>query len=214
MNFRGDKMSTFRFGTSVGPARIVGNAQEVREEDEDKPVDDADPNVMMQCPYDPNHQIRACRFPFHVLKCTKNHPKLAKELKTCPFNAKHMVPRHELARHIERCEDKPSLTTEDDGNTKMDPKFHVPVKCMSLPCEEDWEKEADDNVATFVWGVTNNQLIINESATEMKMGFLIFLLLFYKLSCKMCSCPICYAVMHFIELFCLFLALRHLLRTT
>lgn len=34
MNFRGDEMSTFRFGTSVGPARIVGNAQEVREEDE------------------------------------------------------------------------------------------------------------------------------------------------------------------------------------
>ncbi|XP_017342922.1 gametocyte-specific factor 1 isoform X2 [Ictalurus punctatus] len=161
MNFRGDEMSTFRFGTSVGPARIVGNAQEVREEDEDKPVDDADPNVVMQCPYDPNHHIRACRFPFHVLKCAKNHPKLAKELKTCPFNAKHMVPRHELARHIEHCEDKPSLTTEDDGNTKMHPKFHVPVKCTSLPCEEDWEKEADDNAATFVWGVTNHQLIVN-----------------------------------------------------
>lgn len=22
----------------------------------------------------------------------------------------------------------------------MHPKFHVPVKCTSLPCEEDWEK--------------------------------------------------------------------------
>lgn len=34
-----------------------------------------------------------------------------------------MVPRHELARHIERCEDKPSLTTEDgkilDGNDAL-----------------------------------------------------------------------------------------------
>lgn len=35
-------------------------------------ADDAsDPNRIVQCPYDKNHQIRASRFPFHVLKCRK-----------------------------------------------------------------------------------------------------------------------------------------------
>ncbi|MCI4387194.1 hypothetical protein PGIGA_G00071300 [Pangasianodon gigas] len=155
-------MSSIRFGSSVGPARITGNAQEVREEAEAKPVDDADPNVMMQCPYDKNHQIRACRFPFHILKCAKNHPKLASELKTCPFNAKHLVPKHELAHHIEHCEDKRLITMEDDGNNKMHSKFHVPIKWTAPACEEDWEEEADDNAATFVWGVTNNLLTVNK----------------------------------------------------
>lgn len=34
MNSRGKKMSTFRYGSSLGPARITGNAQEVCEEAE------------------------------------------------------------------------------------------------------------------------------------------------------------------------------------
>jgi len=38
---------------------------------EDTLNDDADPNRIVQCPYDKNHQIRASRFPFHVLKCRK-----------------------------------------------------------------------------------------------------------------------------------------------
>lgn len=120
-------------------------------------TDDAsDPNRIVQCPYDKNHQIRASRFPFHVLKCRKvgygregllhmfifhiivieivktlcswhlcnesviclprlfqNHPKLASELKTCPFNARHLIPKHELSHHITNCEDKRSLNAED-----------------------------------------------------------------------------------------------------
>lgn len=35
------------------------------------PDDAGDPNRLVQCPYDKNHQIRASRFPFHVLKCRK-----------------------------------------------------------------------------------------------------------------------------------------------
>lgn len=42
----------------------------------------------------------------------QNHSKLASELKTCPFNARHLVPRHELAHHIEHCENKCSFTVE------------------------------------------------------------------------------------------------------
>ncbi|TTO15639.1 Gametocyte-specific factor 1 [Bagarius yarrelli] len=128
-------MSTIKFGSSVGPSGILGSSYDCREQEEAKPVDDADPDAMMQCPYDKSHQIRACRFPFHILKCAKNNPKLARELKTCPFNAKHLLPSHELAHHTEHCKDKPVSTLEN---------------------------EVDDNAATFVWGVTNKPLPENK----------------------------------------------------
>lgn len=34
-------------------------------------VDSLDPEKLIQCPYDKNHQIRACRFPYHLIKCRK-----------------------------------------------------------------------------------------------------------------------------------------------
>ncbi|XP_058265632.1 gametocyte-specific factor 1 [Hemibagrus wyckioides] len=156
-------MSTIRYGTSVGPSRVKGDAREHWEEDEAKPVDDADPNVMMQCPYDQSHQIRACRFPFHILKCAKNHPKLASELRTCPFNAKHLVHKQELASHIEHCKDK-SIEDAVDSSAEVNRKFHVPIKWTAPASKEDWEKESDDNAETFVWGVKNNLLPVNKSA--------------------------------------------------
>lgn len=33
--------------------------------------DDCDPDKLLQCPFDKNHQIRACRFPYHLIKCRK-----------------------------------------------------------------------------------------------------------------------------------------------
>lgn len=30
-----------------------------------------DPERLVQCPYDKHHQIRACRFPYHLVKCRK-----------------------------------------------------------------------------------------------------------------------------------------------
>jgi len=30
-----------------------------------------EPEKLMQCPYDKNHQIRPCRFPYHIIKCRK-----------------------------------------------------------------------------------------------------------------------------------------------
>ncbi|XP_062871854.1 gametocyte-specific factor 1 [Trichomycterus rosablanca] len=154
-------MSTIRYGSSVGPAGVqsVGNAQNGLEEVEAKPVDPADSDKLLQCPYDKNHQIRACRFPFHILKCAKNHPKLASELKTCPYNAKHIMPKHELAHHIENCEDKGLVTLEDESNTDVHRKFRVPVTTWTNHAsEEDWENEADNQAETFVWGVSTNQL--------------------------------------------------------
>ncbi|TKC52660.1 hypothetical protein EI555_004517 [Monodon monoceros] len=69
-------------------------------------VDTLDPEKLLQCPYDKNHQIRACRFPYHLIKCRKNHPDIANKLATCPFNARHQVPRAEISHHISSCDDK------------------------------------------------------------------------------------------------------------
>ncbi|CAM5080940.1 unnamed protein product [Eretmochelys imbricata] len=40
---------------------------------EDNSVDALDPERLIQCPYDNYHQIRACRFPYHLIKCRKAH---------------------------------------------------------------------------------------------------------------------------------------------
>ncbi|XP_022532554.2 gametocyte-specific factor 1 isoform X1 [Astyanax mexicanus] len=156
--------STIRFGSSLGPRAVHSTAELLNGEVPEKPDDPSDPNKMLQCPYDKNHQIRASRFPYHILKCRKNHPKLAEELKTCPFNAKHLMPKHELSHHIENCEDRCSITIEGESTTERLQKFQVPVSTWTNPTstEEDWDKEADDHAATFVWGVSTNVLSQNK----------------------------------------------------
>uniref|UniRef100_A0A8C9ZSD5 CHHC U11-48K-type domain-containing protein n=1 Tax=Sander lucioperca TaxID=283035 RepID=A0A8C9ZSD5_SANLU len=117
--------ATIRFGTTCAPCKTAPvQSPQLEEETDEK--GNCDPEKLLQCPFDKNHQIRACRFPYHLIKCRKNHPKLAMELKTCPFNARHLVPKHELTYHTETCEDRISVDTED---------------------------EADDDAAPFVWGV-------------------------------------------------------------
>uniref|UniRef100_A0A8C8VHS9 CHHC U11-48K-type domain-containing protein n=1 Tax=Pelusios castaneus TaxID=367368 RepID=A0A8C8VHS9_9SAUR len=64
-----------------------------------------DPERLVQCPYDKNHQIRACRFPYHLSKCRENNKKIAQELATCPYNARHRVLKHKLKLHISTCPD-------------------------------------------------------------------------------------------------------------
>ncbi|XP_042558237.1 gametocyte-specific factor 1-like [Dipodomys spectabilis] len=78
-----------------------------------------DPERLLQCPYDKNHKIRSCRFPYHLVKCKENHPDIAAKLATCPFNARHLVPRDQLTEHIATCMDKTSL--EDDVESLEDP---------------------------------------------------------------------------------------------
>ncbi|XP_077074640.1 gametocyte-specific factor 1 isoform X2 [Siphateles boraxobius] len=159
-------MATIRFGSSVGLSGVNSEHQlhswnEQSAYGEDTHTDDADPNRIVQCPYDKNHQIRASRFPFHVLKCRKNHPKLASELKSCPFNARHLIPKHELSHHITNCEDKRSLNAEE-GKIEVLEKFQVPVNTCANPSpNEDWETETDDNAVMFVWG-ESNQLAQNK----------------------------------------------------
>ncbi|XP_023117414.1 gametocyte-specific factor 1-like [Amphiprion ocellaris] len=146
-------MATYRFGTTSSPSRTAteGRAQPVEESDV---KDDADPNRLLQCPYDKSHQIRASRFPYHIIKCRKNHPELASELKACPFNARHLVPKHELAHHTETCENRPSGDSQDAGNSNECCQWHVPVSTWVNPnMTENWDEEVDNDAAPFVWGV-------------------------------------------------------------
>ncbi|XP_022047348.1 gametocyte-specific factor 1-like [Acanthochromis polyacanthus] len=144
-------MATYRFGTPSSPSRMAsaGRAHPAEESDV---TDDGDPNRLLQCPFDEHHKIRASRFPFHIIKCRKNHPKLASELKTCPFNARHLVPKHELAHHTETCENRPSEDSQAAGSSN-EPQWHVPVSTRVNPnMTEDWEEEVDNDAVPFVWG--------------------------------------------------------------
>uniref|UniRef100_A0A3P9H9N1 CHHC U11-48K-type domain-containing protein n=1 Tax=Oryzias latipes TaxID=8090 RepID=A0A3P9H9N1_ORYLA len=112
----------------------------------------SDPEKLLLCPFDKNHLIRTCRFPYHLIKCRKNHPKLAAELKTCPFNACHLIPPHELAHHTETCAHRvtvdPKVTSTDDCTG-----WEVPITAWVNPdMTEDWDKEIEDKGIAFVWG--------------------------------------------------------------
>ncbi|XP_028266296.1 gametocyte-specific factor 1 [Parambassis ranga] len=148
-------MTTFRFGTSPGPCRIGAEPQLQDQMDADEQAD-LDPESLQQCPFDKNHKIRACRFPYHLIKCRKNHPKLASELKTCPYNARHLVPKHELAYHMETCKNRKSV----DGGDAEKTSGHIrplPVSTWVNPnVTEDWDHESSDAAAPFIWGITTN----------------------------------------------------------
>ncbi|XP_028849968.1 gametocyte-specific factor 1 [Denticeps clupeoides] len=152
-------MATFRFGTSCGPSSASSNGQAECEWTNGEEPSDIDPNKFVQCPYDKSHSIRAGRFPFHLIKCSKNHPKLASELQACPFNARHRFPNPQMARHVADCPDRPKGPEELD-HAEVLHKFQVPVNTWANPAsEEDWENEADDMAPTFVWGVSTNQVL-------------------------------------------------------
>ncbi|XP_078111798.1 gametocyte-specific factor 1 isoform X1 [Sander vitreus] len=164
--------ATIRFGTTCAPCKTAPvQSPQLEEETDEK--GNCDPEKLLQCPFDKNHQIRACRFPYHLIKCRKNHPKLAMELKTCPFNARHLVPKHELTYHTETCEDRISVDTEDGGSTNGLSKWQVPVSTwVNQNMTEDWDKEADDDAAPFVWGVNTvlNQKQLQETRPTNNLG--------------------------------------------
>ncbi|XP_041097590.1 gametocyte-specific factor 1-like isoform X2 [Polyodon spathula] len=113
------------------------------------------PDKLLQCPYDKNHLIRALRFPYHLVKCSKNHPKLAQELKSCPFNARHLLPRSELSHHIANCVDRCIIGEDSLVENAHDKKWQVPVSTWQNPSvEEDWDEEVDNSSCKpFVWGI-------------------------------------------------------------
>uniref|UniRef100_A0A8C0IRJ5 CHHC U11-48K-type domain-containing protein n=1 Tax=Chelonoidis abingdonii TaxID=106734 RepID=A0A8C0IRJ5_CHEAB len=104
-------------------------------------TDALDPGKLIQCPYDCYHQIRACRFPYHLIKCRKNHPDIAEQLATHPFNAHHQVPRAEIRHHISTCDDK-SCIEQDIDEKILDSfeKMNTVSMWQTSPCDEDWDK--------------------------------------------------------------------------
>lgn len=56
---------------------------------------------------------------FPVFSHWQNHPKLASELQSCPFNARHLVPKQELQVHIETCSDR-TLVDSGEGEALLD----------------------------------------------------------------------------------------------
>ncbi|XP_074836505.1 gametocyte-specific factor 1-like [Carettochelys insculpta] len=122
---------------------------------EDNYVDALDPEKLIQCPYDSYHQIRACRFPYHLIKCRKNHPEIAKQLATCPFNARHQVPRAEISHHISSCDDKSCIEQDivSQSNNFHREEMNVVSMWQPPPCDEDWDKDLQEQSnSTFIWG--------------------------------------------------------------
>ncbi|XP_074663692.1 LOW QUALITY PROTEIN: gametocyte-specific factor 1 [Strix aluco] len=124
-----------------------------------------DPEALVQCPYDKSHQVRASRLPYHIVKCQRNHPQVARMLATCPFNARHRVPQANLRSHIASCPDKrlSDLPHEMDmslGNRMKQPE--IPTAWQSPPCQEDWEAELEDleDPPPFIFNIGMNDLLL------------------------------------------------------
>ncbi|CAI5765040.1 Uncharacterized protein PODLI_1B006266 [Podarcis lilfordi] len=120
-------------------------------------INSMDPERLVQCPYDKNHQIRACRLPYHLVKCRKNNQKIARELATCPYNARHRVPKQELKLHIATCENKVSPEVLEVTSSRGDPKNRIRevTAWQCPPPEEDWEADAAEYPAPpFVFGTS------------------------------------------------------------
>ncbi|NWX16972.1 GTSF1 factor, partial [Aegotheles bennettii] len=100
-----------------------------------------DPQRLMECPYNKHHRIRACRFPYHLVKCRKSHPEVAKELAMCPFNARHLVPRADLCDHLAKCSDRgfhqEDVVNQPDGFQGK--QVNAVSTWQAPPCDEDWE---------------------------------------------------------------------------
>ncbi|XP_025963682.1 gametocyte-specific factor 1-like isoform X1 [Dromaius novaehollandiae] len=120
-----------------------------------------DPERLVQCPYNKHHQIRARRFPYHLVKCRKSYPRVAKELTTCPFNARHLVPQADLRDHISNCHDK-RFIEEDIVSESSDFQRRQmnPVSTWQAPpCDEDWDTESREQLTSpFVLGMANDGL--------------------------------------------------------
>ncbi|XP_053944734.1 gametocyte-specific factor 1 isoform X2 [Cuculus canorus] len=118
-----------------------------------------DPERLIQCPYNKHHHIRACRFPYHLVKCQKSHPEVARELAVCPFNARHLVPQAELSNHIAKCSDKGFIEQVVEMNQSSGfqrEQMNAVSTWQAPPCDEDWERElSEQSNSPFVWGMTS-----------------------------------------------------------
>ncbi|XP_076220227.1 uncharacterized protein LOC143173997 isoform X2 [Aptenodytes patagonicus] len=124
-----------------------------------------DPEALVQCPYDKSHQVRVSRLPYHLVKCQRNNPQVARTLATCPFNARHRVPQAKLRSHVASCPDKrqPDLPHETDMSLGDRMKqSEVPTAWQGPQCQEDWEAELEDleDPPPFILNIRTNDLLL------------------------------------------------------
>ncbi|XP_031456920.1 gametocyte-specific factor 1-like isoform X1 [Phasianus colchicus] len=102
-----------------------------------------------------------CRSPSPLWrqKMTWSHPEVAKLLATCPFNARHLVPRADLVDHISKCRDKGFIEHDIahcSSGFQRD-EVNAVSTWQAPPCDEDWETELlEQPNSPFVWGMTNS----------------------------------------------------------
>ncbi|XP_021239044.1 gametocyte-specific factor 1-like [Numida meleagris] len=152
----------------AGSAGLAGRYQAAEPNAEPK----MDPEALVQCPYDKAHQIRVSRLPYHLVKCQRNNPQVARSLEICPFNARHRMPRAELQRHMACCPDQRQLFDSRElsmctNDRAKQPK--VPVAWQAPPCQEDWEAEVDEleEAAPFILNATISDLPLQGDSTAL-----------------------------------------------
>ncbi|XP_061872748.1 gametocyte-specific factor 1-like isoform X2 [Colius striatus] len=132
-----------------------------------------DPEILIQCPYNKHHKIRARRFPYHLVKCQKSHPEVAQQLATCPFSARHLVPQADLRDHIMKCSERRlmehDIVCQSSGFQRE--QMNAASTWQAPPCDEDWEAAGfswyrdlfqracellEQSNSLFIWGRTNS----------------------------------------------------------
>ena len=125
--------------------------------------DSLDPERLLWCPYGKkqkkakkNHQIRACRFPYHLIKWRKNHPDVTNTWATCPFGALHQLPQAEISHHISSCDDKRRIEQDVVRKSGTLDKRLWPRACGSaLLVMKTRIKISGERPAPHLWGIAN-----------------------------------------------------------
>ncbi|NWI06696.1 GTSF1 factor, partial [Tichodroma muraria] len=71
----------------------------------------------------------------------QNNPQVSRTLATCPFNARHRVPRGHLRSHVTSCPDKLPLELPPDPEDTARTAWEPPQAWQPPPCREDWDAE-------------------------------------------------------------------------
>ncbi|XP_053869120.1 gametocyte-specific factor 1-like [Malaclemys terrapin pileata] len=134
----------------------------------------------------------------HSIEQNLNHPDVAKQLATCPFNARHQVPRAEIGHHISSCDDKSCIEQDivSQSNNCHREKMSTVSMWQPSPCDEDWDKDLQEQTnSTFVWGTFNSGInnspgssVVMEPKNKLMPGMRAPKSLPYSLSWKSSKC--------------------------
>ncbi|XP_032262111.1 gametocyte-specific factor 1-like [Phoca vitulina] len=116
-------------------------------------INSLDPKELLQCPSDKNHQIRACRFPYHLINCRRNHPDVANKLATVPsvLATRFLWPKTVIQSQAVRIQVVEQDVVNQTGNLGQETLAESSWQCP--PCDEDCDKDLWEQTSTsFVWG--------------------------------------------------------------